>query len=47
MSDRAEPEALTDVTIHPMMETDAGQVLDIYQTGLDGGNASSCAGCSG
>ncbi|WP_084517013.1 GNAT family N-acetyltransferase [Microtetraspora niveoalba] len=40
MSHHAEPEALAGVTIRPMHETDAAQVLDIYQTGLDAGNAS-------
>ena len=40
MSDSSdEPGAPSGILIRPMQETDAAQVLAIYQAGLDGGNA--------
>ncbi|GLX09451.1 arsenite methyltransferase [Microbispora sp. NBRC 16548] len=36
----SKPAAPSGLTIRPMWETDAAQVLAIYQAGLDGGNAS-------
>jgi Sortase and related acyltransferases len=36
----AKPDAPPGILIRPMRETDAAQVLAIYQAGLDGGNAS-------